>query len=75
MEIKLKSCPFCGSAADVDKIDLYDAIQCMAGMACLAVTCQNPDCDARVIAYNRTDGPLPYETMAEAAAEKWNRRA
>lgn len=74
MEIELKPCPFCGSAASVDTAELFDAIQGRAGWACLAVTCENDDCGARVLAYNHTGGPLPYEVMAKMAAEKWNRR-
>ena len=73
MEIKLKPCPFCGSAAEMDARSGYEARQEYYGKACLAIECL--DCGAQVTAYNPTDGPLPYETMAAAAAEKWNRRA
>lgn len=73
MEIKLKPCPFCGSKAELDGCAGYEARQAYYGKACLSIECL--DCGAQVTAYNHTDGPLPYETMAEAAAEKWNRRA
>ena len=73
MEIKLKPCPFCGSAATMDDTELYYVVQGKIGHACLSIECM--DCGAQVTAYNHTDGPLPYETMAEAAAETWNRRA
>lgn len=73
MEIKLKPCPFCGSAATLDGRASYEARQAYYGKACLSIDC--PDCGAQVTAYNHTDGPLPYEMMAAAAAEKWNRRA
>ena len=74
MYIKLKPCPFCGSAATMDDTELYYVVQGKHGHACLGVTCGNKDCGAQVSAYNHTGGPLPYETMAAAAAEKWNRR-
>lgn len=73
MEIKLKPCPFCGSAATMDARNGYEKRQEYYGRACLSIECM--DCGAQVTAYNHTDGQLPYETMAEAAAEKWNRRA
>ena len=73
MEIKLKPCPFCGSAAMLDGSADYEARQSYYGKACLSIDCL--ECGAQVTAYNHTDGPLPYETMAAAAAEKWNRRA
>lgn len=75
MKIELKPCPFCGSAAEMDDRELYYAVQGEHGRACLGVTCENHACGAEVTAYNHTDGPLPYETMAAKAAEKWNRRA
>lgn len=75
MKIKLKPCPFCGGAAKLDDIEIYYVVQGKYGHACFVVTCGNRDCGAQVTAYNRTGGPLPYETMAEKAAEKWNRRA
>lgn len=72
MGIKLKPCPFCGGAAKPDARKGYEERQANDGKACLTIECL--DCGAEVTAYNHTDGPLPYETMAEAAAEKWNRR-
>ena len=75
MYIKLKPCPFCGSAATMDDTELYYVVQGKYGRACLGVACENDDCGVRVIAYNRTNGPLPYEVMAKMAAKKWNRRA
>ena len=75
MEIKLKPCPFCGSAAKLDDRKVYEYVQKKYGKACFEVSCQNPDCEAAIIVYNRTNGPLPYEVTAEKAAEKWNRRA
>ena len=74
MEIKLNPCPFCGSKAELDDREVYEAVQEKYGKACLDVSCENPDCAAAIIVYNRTNGPLPYEVMAEKAAEKWNRR-
>lgn len=73
MEIKLKPCPFCGGEAKPDARKGYEERQAYYGKACLTIECL--DCEAEVTAYNHTDGTLPYETMAEAAAEKWNRRA
>ena len=75
MEIKLKPCPFCGSKAELNDREVYEAVQEKYGKACFEVFCENPDCAAAIIVYNRTNGPLPYEVMAEKAAEKWNRRA
>ena len=75
MEIKLKPCPFCGSAAELDDREVYEYVQEEYGKACFEVSCENPDCAAAIIVYNRTNGPLPYEAMAKKAAEKWNRRA
>lgn len=72
MEIKLKPCPFCGGTAKLDARKGYEERQTYYGKACLSIECL--DCGAQVTAYNHTDGPLPYEVMAEAAAEKWNRR-
>lgn len=70
MEIKLKPCPFCGSKAELDDRETYEDVQ----EKFFEVFCENPDCVAAIIVYNRTNGPLPYEVMAEKAAEKWNRR-
>ena len=75
MEIKLKPCPFCGSAATLDDRKFYEDVQEKYGKTCFEVSCTNRDCAAAILAYNKTNGPLPYETMAEVAAEKWNRRA
>ena len=75
MEIKLKPCPFCGSKAELDDREVYEDVQEKYGKACFEVSCENPDCAAAIIVYNRTNEPLPYEVMAEMAAEKWNRRA
>lgn len=75
MEIKLKPCPFCGSKAELNDREVYEAVQEKYGKSCFDVSCENPDCAAAIIVYNRTNGPLPYEVMAEKAAEKWNRRA
>mgnify|MGYP001777044637 CR=1 FL=1 len=72
MEIKFKPCPFCGGSVKLDARKGYEERQEYYGKACLLIECM--DCGAQVTAYNYTDGPLPYETMAEAAAEKWNRR-
>ena len=73
MEIELKPCPFCGGVVELDARKGYEERQEYYGKACLSIECM--DCGAQVTAYNHTDGPLPYETMAAAAAEKWNRRA
>ena len=73
MEIKLKPCPFCGGVAKLEARKGYEDRQSYYGKACLAIECL--DCGAEVTAYNHTDGPLPYEVIAAAAAEKWNRRA
>lgn len=75
MKIKLKPCPFCGSKAALDDREVYEDVQEKYGKACFEVSCQNPDCASAIILYNITNGPLPYEVMAEKAAEKWNRRA
>ena len=75
MEIKLKPCPFCGSKAELNDRKIYEGVQEKYGKACVKVSCENPDCAAAIIVYDRTNGPLPYEVMAEKAAEKWNRRA
>lgn len=75
MEIKLKPCPFCGSKAELADREVYEDVQEKYGKACLKVSCENPECAAAIIVYNRTNGPLPYEVMTEKAAEKWNRRA
>ena len=73
MEIELKPCPFCGGAVKLDARKDYEERQACDGKACLVIECL--DCGAEVTAYNYTDGPLPYEVLAEKAAEKWNRRA
>lgn len=75
MEIKLKPCPFCGSEAELDDRKVYEDVQKKYGKACFEVHCANRDCAAAILAYNKTNGPLPYEVMAEKAAEKWNSRA
>lgn len=75
MEIKLKPCPFCGNAAKLYDRKVYEGVQEKHGKACFEVSCTNLDCAAAILAYNETNGPLPYETMAKMAAEKWNRRA
>ena len=75
MEIKLKPCPFCGSKAEPADRKVYENVQEKYGKACFKVSCGNPDCAAAILVRNRTNGPLPYEVMAEKAAETWNRRA
>ena len=75
MEIKLKPCPFCGSKAEPADRKVYEDVQEKYGKACFEVFCENPDCAAAILVRNRTYGPLPYEVMAEKAAETWNRRA
>ena len=73
MEIKLKPCPFCGGAAKVDRKELYEMQINDHGEACIGIECSV--CGAGMTYFTETWSPLPYEEMAAAAAEKWNRRA
>ena len=74
MEVLLERCPFCGSEARPDEYrEVYEKLVADNGRGCIYVECSNRDCGAMMYAYGEPGES--YESLAEKAIQKWNRRA